>query len=81
MRRCQFKDLDEKKRYDLQSSNGHLHEKPLEIMAERGKNACTNLGTRFPRASYFSRKRIRCARNMGAHVRHDIRSTKGMKTG
>jgi hypothetical protein len=27
-----------------------------------------------------SRKRVRCARNMGAHVRCGIRSTKGMKT-
>jgi hypothetical protein len=28
-RKCQFEDLYEKKRYDLQSPNGHLHEKPL----------------------------------------------------
>jgi hypothetical protein len=28
-----------------------------------------------------SRKRVRCARNMGVHVRRNIRSTKGMKRG
>jgi hypothetical protein len=38
-------------------SKGCLHEKPLQRKAERGKNAGTNPGTRFPRASYFEKTR------------------------
>jgi hypothetical protein len=29
----------------------------------------------------ISRKRVMCGRNMGAHVRRSIQSTKGIKTG
>ncbi len=65
-RKCQFQDLDEKKRYDSQSSNGHLHEKPLERKAEQGKNAGTNPGTRFPRASYFKKTHKVCQKHGGA---------------
>ncbi len=36
-------------------SNGHLHEKPLQRKAERGKNAGTYLGTRLPGASYIEK--------------------------
>ncbi len=63
---CQFEDLDKKKRYDLQSSNGHSHEKPLERKAERGKNADTNPGTRFPRASYFKKMSNVCQKHRSA---------------
>ncbi len=38
-------------------SNGHSHEKPSQRKAERGKNAGTYPGTRFPRASYFEKMR------------------------
>jgi hypothetical protein len=37
-------------------SNGCLHEKPPQRKAERGKNADTYPGTRFPRASYFEKR-------------------------
>ncbi len=50
-------DLAKKKRYDMRLSNGRLHKKPLQRKAERGKNAGTYLGTRFPRASYFKKTR------------------------
>ncbi len=80
MRKCQFEDLDKKKRYDMPSSNGRLHKKPSQRKAERGKNAGTYPGTRFPRASYF-KKQVMCSRNMGAHVQSGIRSTKGMEKG
>ncbi len=53
--KCQFEDLDEKKRYDTRLSNRHSHKKPSERKAERGKNAGTNPGTRFPWASYFDK--------------------------
>jgi hypothetical protein len=66
------------KRYVKRLSNGHLHEKPSQRKAEWGKNAGTNPGTRFPRASYFE-KAVMHSRNMGAHVRRGIRSTKGME--
>jgi hypothetical protein len=65
-RQCQFEDLDEKKRYDSQSSNGHLHKKPLERKAEWGENASTNPGTRFPQASYFEKTRTVCQKHGGA---------------
>jgi hypothetical protein len=55
VRKCLFKDLDDKKRYDSQSFNGHLHKKPSERKVEWGKNAGTNPCTRFPRASYFKK--------------------------
>ena len=64
--KCQFEDLDKKKRYDLQSSNGHWHKKPSERKAERGKNAGTDLGARFPRASYFEKMRNVCQKHGGA---------------
>ncbi len=56
-RKCQFEDLDEKKRYDTQLSNGHLHKKPLQRKAEWGNNDGTYPGTRFPWASYFEKTR------------------------
>ncbi len=65
-RKCQLEDLDKKKRYDLQSPNGHLHEKPLERKAERGKNAGTNPVTRFPWSSYFEKTRKVCQKHGGA---------------
>ncbi len=46
--------------------NGHSHKKPLERKAERGKNAGTNLGTRFPRVSYFKKMRKVCQKHGGA---------------
>ncbi len=64
-RKCQFEDLGEKKRYDLQSPNGCLHEKPSERKAEWGKNAGTNFGTRFPRVSYFKKMRNVCQKYGG----------------
>jgi hypothetical protein len=66
VRKCQFEDLDEKKRYDSQLFNGRLHEKPLERKAERGKNTGTNLGTRFPRASNFKKTHKMCQKHWGA---------------
>ncbi len=51
----------------------------LPPKAERGKNAGTNSGTRFPQASYF--KKTRNVRNMGVHVQRGIRSMRGIKTG
>ncbi len=58
-------------------SNGRLHEKPSQRKAEQGKNAGTYSGARFPQLSNF-KKHVMCSRNMGVHVRHGIRSTKGM---
>ncbi len=66
--------------FDLQWSNRHLHEKPLERKAEWGKNAGTNPGTRFPRASYFEKTHNVCQKH-GGHVQCGIRSTKGIRTG
>ncbi len=56
----------QEERYDLQSPNGHLHKKSSERKAERGKNAGTNLGTRFPRASFFEKMPKVCQKHGGA---------------
>ncbi len=66
MRKYQFEDLDEKKRYDTQLSNGRLHKKPSQRKAERGKNDGTNPGTRFPQASYFKKTPNVCQKHGGA---------------
>jgi hypothetical protein len=78
-KKCQFKDLDKKKRYDTQSPNGRSHEKPSQRKAERGKNAGTYL-VPVAHKHLTLRKRMMCSRNMGAHVRHGIWIMKGMKT-
>jgi hypothetical protein len=65
MRKCQFEDLDDKKRNDLRSFNRDSHEQPPERKAERGKNAGTNPGTRFPRASYFKKMCNVCQKHGG----------------
>ena len=70
MRKCQFKDLDEKKRYGMRLSNRSLHKKPSQRKAERGKNAGTNSSTRFPRASYFEKMRKVCQKYGGACMRN-----------
>ncbi len=64
-RKCQFEDLDKKKRYDRRSPNGRSHKKPLESKAEQGKNAGTYFGTRFPQASYFEKMRNVCQKHGG----------------
>ncbi len=66
MRKCQFEDLDEKKRYDSQSPNRCSHEKPSARKVERGKNAGTNFGTRFPQVSYFEKMHNMCQKHGGA---------------
>ncbi len=65
MRKWQFEDLCEKKRYDSQSPNGRLHKKPL-ANGGTGKECGTNSSTRFPRASYFEKTRNVCQKYGGA---------------
>ncbi len=80
MRKCQFENLDNKKRYDTRLPNRRLHEKPLE---KRRNGERMPVLTLVPGSHerLTSRKRVMCARNMGAHVQRSIRSTKGTKTG
>jgi hypothetical protein len=81
VRKCQFKDLDEKKRYDTRSPNGHLHEKPSEKRRNKEKMPVLTLVPGSQHEHHTSRKRVMCGRNTGAHVGRSIRSTKGIKTG
>ncbi len=75
-RKCQFEDLD-KKWYDLRLPNGRLHKRPLQRKADQGKKPVLIL-VPGSHEQLTSRKRLMCSRNMGAHVRRGIRSTKGV---
>jgi hypothetical protein len=87
VRKCQFEDLDEKKRYDTQSSNGRLHEKPSQrkdLCKERWNEERMPVLVVLVPGSHehlTSRKHVMYSRNMGVHVRRGIRSTKGKRTG
>ena len=67
----------EYKRYDLQSPNGHLHEKP----SAKGGTGKVPVLTLVPGSHKHLalRKCVMCARNMGVHVRHGTRRTKDMR--
>jgi hypothetical protein len=65
--KCQFEDLDEKKRYDMGLPNGRLHEKPSEKKAEWERMPVLTL-VPGSHKRLTSRKCVMCARNMGAHV-------------
>ncbi len=68
--------LREKKRYDLQAPNGHSHEKPL---AKGGTGKLVLILVSESHKHLASRKRVVCARNMGAHVRRGTWRTKDIK--
>ncbi len=77
-RKCQFEDI-------TWEEKGTIPDRPMDVFmrnlwqkAEQGKKTGTNCCTRFPRVS-SSRKRIMCARNMGAHVQRGTWRTKGIK--
>ncbi len=66
-RKCQFEDFD-KKKYDLQSPNWRLHEKPLQRKAKQGEKADTNSGTRYPQVSYLKKMHDMSQKHRGACV-------------
>jgi hypothetical protein len=78
--KCQFEDLGKKK--------GMICNRPMDICTKKVRKERRN-GERMlvlilvpgSHERLSLRKCLRFARNMGAHVRHGIRSTKGMKTG
>jgi hypothetical protein len=67
-----------KKRYDLQSPNGHLHEKPL-AKGGMGIECRYKILNKVTTIILLREKCIMCARNMGAHVRRGTQRTKGMR--
>jgi hypothetical protein len=62
--------FSEKKRYDLQSPNGRLHEKPLAKRQKVERIQVLVLAS-VSREHLALRKCMMCARNMGAHIRRN----------
>ncbi len=68
----------EKKRYDLQVPDGRLHEKPSAKRQNRERMPVLILVPGSHKRLAL-RKRVMCARNMGAHVQRGTRRIKGMR--
>jgi hypothetical protein len=76
-RKCRYKEFGMRRKGMICELLMDVCMRNLWQKAERGKNAGTNSCTRFPQASCF-KKILMCPRNMGAHVQHGTRRTKGM---
>jgi hypothetical protein len=69
----------------LSEKKGMICNRPIDVCmrnlwqkAERGKKTGTGSSTRFLQASYFE-KRMMCARNIGAHLRHNTSESQRYK--
>ncbi len=65
-RKCQFEDLDKKKRYDLRLVQWTFAWETFAKKGRMGKECRYLSGTRFPRASYFEKMRNVCQKHGGA---------------